>query len=102
VLKVRVQAVNVDVLLHPGDRLLDVVDELSEPPLDFPCRDASCGRCAVEVLHGAALLRPASAEERHVLCAVHADARLRLGCQVRAGDREGEVVLTPRRDARPG
>lgn len=101
-LRIRVQPVGVDVLLGPGERLLDAVDELSEPPLDFACRDATCGRCVVEVLRGATLLCPAASDERHMLAAVHAGATLRLGCQLRAGDLAGEAVLAAHRETPPG
>lgn len=100
VVRVRVQPAGVDVLLRPGGRLLDAVDALAEPPLDFGCRDASCGRCAVEVVHGADLFRPPAQDECRTLAGIRDGTPLRLGCQVRAGDRAGEVVLTPRR-ARP-
>lgn len=102
VLKVRVQPAGVALLLRPGGRLLDAADELPEPPLDFACRDATCGLCLVEVLRGAALLQPPAEDERRTLAALHAGAPLRLGCQVCAGDRAGDVVLAPRREPRVG
>lgn len=83
--------------MGPGERLLDAIDELSEPPLDFACRDATCGRCVVEVLEGVTLWCPAASDERRTLAAVHVGATLRLGCQLRAGDLPGEVVLAAHR-----
>jgi ferredoxin len=91
--RVRFEPSGREVEMAPGERLLDAVDELSEPPLDFPCRDASCGRCAVELVRGTALWIPAGDNERCTLGAERAAGGSRLGCQLIAGGAPGDVVL---------
>jgi ferredoxin len=107
-LRVRVDGAGIsrdagDILpLEPGDRVLDAVDELPEPPLSFPCRDASCGGCAVDVTRGASLFLPPAADERATLAGIGRGPLTRLACQLRAGSVPGEAVLARRVAATPG
>ena len=62
-----------------GGRLVDICDE-AEAPIPFSCRGASCATCRIEVLEGAELLYPPSAEEQDLLSTMHEPAGRRLAC----------------------
>jgi ferredoxin len=65
-----------------GTRVMDVCDEIGAV-VPFACRDANCGICMIAVAEGAALLSPASADERAVVTQTGGPAEARLACQAR-------------------
>jgi ferredoxin len=66
-----------------GSRLVDLCDDRCAP-VPFSCRSASCGTCRIDVIEGAQLLEPPSADELDVLDIFGDDpARRRLACQAR-------------------
>jgi ferredoxin len=81
--------------MRPGQRLLDVLDELERPLFRTACRAGNCGACRLEVIAGGAELRPPSAREHTTLMQLRAAANERLGCQlVLAGDPPDDIVLS--------
>ncbi len=76
-----------------GERLLDALDDRELVILPTACRGATCGMCRVHVTRGAALLAPASEEERLTLSTLGAAADERLGCQL-VCQGAGEVDLS--------
>jgi len=74
-----------------GGRFLDVCDEGSAP-VPLSCRSGTCGMCRIDVLEGADLLEPPSADELELLERFRDDpARRRLACQARIRAGEGRV-----------
>jgi ferredoxin len=86
-LRVRVEA-------HPGQRLLDVLDERERPSFRTACRAGNCGACRLIVLQGASELCAPSSREHTTLMQLRAAADERLGCQlVIASDPHEDIVL---------
>ena len=73
-----------------GDRLLDLLDDLSRHGLPLACRGGNCGTCRVRVLHGQDALVPPTAAEQKLLELCGAQRSERLGCQIRV-----TTALTP-------
>jgi ferredoxin len=64
----------------------------AETGIEFDCRAADCGICAIKVISGAENLSPKTVREADFLQAMKADDDERLACQVRVlGDAEIEV-----------
>lgn len=61
-----------------------------EAKIEFDCRKADCGICAIRVLAGAENLSPPTSREQDFLAAMRADPDERLACQVRVF---GEVTI---------
>lgn len=82
--------------IHPGQRLLDVLDDLGRPAFRTACRAGNCGACRLTIVNGEGEWRPPSAREHTTLLQLRAAGNERLGCQlVLMGDppQELEVVL---------
>jgi ferredoxin len=63
-----------------------------ETGIEFDCRAADCGICAIKIISGAENLSPKTASEADFLQAMKADEDERLACQVRVmGDVEIET-----------
>jgi len=62
---------------------LQAICAAHETPIEFDCREADCGICAVTVLSGAEHLNPPTRAEADFLKAMHAKADERLACQCR-------------------
>jgi ferredoxin len=76
--------------VRPGENLGEVCDRHSAP-LDFMCRGASCGTCAVRVVEGSENLSAMKEDEATFLEAMFgAPPDVRLGCQL---DLKGPVTL---------
>jgi ferredoxin len=75
-----------------GGELVDICDEYLAP-IPFSCRSASCGTCHVEVLAGAELLEPPSAEEAELLSLLGGGPNHRLACQARVRSGPGVIRL---------
>ena len=67
---------------QPGDRLLDVLDEVQAHRLPLACRGANCGTCRVAVLEGEEALEQPLAAELELLRRCSAQRNERLGCQL--------------------
>ncbi len=67
----------------PGDRLLDVLDDLASHGLPIACRGGNCGTCRVRVIEGECALVPPTAAEQKLLELCGAQRSERLGCQIR-------------------
>lgn len=93
VLRVHFAPLGPAVELDRGGRLLDALDELGEYPLDFPCRDASCGGCLVSLVGGGHLVGLAGRHEQDTLARLGAAEGQRLACQLTADADAGEVTL---------
>jgi ferredoxin len=64
----------------------------AETGIEFDCRAADCGICAIKIISGAENLSPKTASEADFLQAMKADEDERLACQVRVlGDVEIEA-----------
>lgn len=71
---------------------LQAVCAKEETGIEFDCRAADCGICAVKVISGSENLSPKTAAEADFLQAMKADDDERLACQVRVfGDVEIET-----------
>jgi ferredoxin len=77
-----------------GGELVDICDDCLAP-IPFSCRSASCGTCHVQVLEGAELLEPPSAEEAELLSVLGGKGVLRLACQARVRAGPGLIRLRP-------
>ena len=74
---------------QPGDRLLDLCDDVGAP-IPFSCRDASCATCLVDVDGKGMLLAP-DVNELRLLARVGAGPDQRLACQALVADADGEL-----------
>jgi ferredoxin len=91
---VTILPMRVRVPIHPGQRLLDVLDEHERPAFRTACRAGNCGACRLSVLQGAAEWRAPSSREHTTLMQLRAAGDERLGCQlVLAGDPPTDLVL---------
>lgn len=89
---------SLQVTMRPGQRLLDVLDNLELPVFRTACRAGNCGACRLRVVQGAAELRPPDSREFSTLTQLHAAPEERLGCQVvLLGDPPDEIVLEVQR-----
>jgi ferredoxin len=81
--------------LGPGQRLLDVLDDLERPMFRTACRAGNCGACRIEVLQGAHALQAPSSREHTTLMQLRAAANERLGCQLTlAVESDEEIMLS--------
>ena len=93
-----IRPVGVRANIRPGQRLLDVLDDLGRPAFRTACRAGNCGACLLTIVHGEAEWRPPSSREHTTLMQLRAAGNERLGCQlVLMGDppHELEVELNP-------
>ena len=67
---------------HPGDRFLDLLDDVEAHGLPIACRGGNCGTCRVRVIEGCQDLQQPLAAEQSVLRACNAASDERLGCQI--------------------
>ena len=94
-MRVRLQPSGVELDLHAGDRLLDVLDNAGRVAFALACRAANCGSCRLRVVTGQAALLPPGPREQETLAQLGAAADERLGCQiVLAAESGGELLLT--------
>jgi ferredoxin len=88
VARVRLQPTGAQVVLKPGERLIDALDERGILALPTACRAASCGICLVQVRQGAEGLAPPGKDESSLLSWLRIAPEYRLGCQIRAAEAE--------------
>jgi ferredoxin len=97
--RVRIQPTNVSVELRPGERLLDVLDELEDGGvIPVHCRGGNCGSCVVGLGVGIKSWRAAAVRELEALLQLGAAEGERLGCQLvleRAADVELAIECAP-------
>lgn len=72
----------VDIRGGPGDRFLDLLDDVEGHALPIACRGGNCGTCRVAVTEGLCELEPPSAAERSILAGCAAGPDERLACQI--------------------
>jgi ferredoxin len=70
-----------EVLLYPGESLLDAIDE-RELPVPFGCRAGTCGTCRIQVDEGMAALEPPDEREQFQLGKL-IGTNLRLACRAK-------------------
>lgn len=71
---------------------LQAICAKSDTGIEFDCRAADCGICAIRVISGAENLSPTTVAEADFLQAMKADGDERLACQVRVfGDTQIEI-----------
>jgi adenylate cyclase len=93
--RVRILGTGVSVVLAPGQRLLDALDESGKPAIRTACRAGNCGICRMRVLTGDYQLRAPSAREHTTLMQLKAAPDERLGCQIVLENEGPEVLLQP-------
>ena len=69
--------------VRPGLSFQAVCAKHKDVGIDFDCRNADCGICAIRILSGAENLSKKTVREQDFLTAMRADPDERLSCQVR-------------------
>ena len=77
----------------PGQRFIDITDEVPGTGVGYSCRAATCGTCRVRVLEGWDALEAPGEDEQDVLEILGAGPRIRLCCQIALRRRTERVVL---------